>query len=252
MLPLRDHLPRQRVPYVNYALIGINVAVFVLELLSAPGGTDSSVLVERGALVPRHLFADPAAAAPTLVTHMFVHASFLHIGGNMLYLWIFGDNVEDALGHVRYVFFYFLCGIAAAFAQVALAPGTEVPMLGASGAISGVLAAYALLYPRAPVMVLNPIPLLWVFWGLFFWVPAWLVIGIFFVANLLSALRSPNGTASVAFAAHVGGFLAGVVLLLLLRKHPPVEHPRWTRWRPPRGERRDWTGRAGGRERWGT
>src|SRR5581483_9293971 len=116
----------------------------------------------------------------SLFGHMFLHGGFAHIGGNMLFLWIFGDNVEDALGHVRYLLFYLLSGLAAALAQVALSPSSMVPMIGASGAISGVLAAYAFLYPRSPIQVVNPIPLLWLFWGLFMWLPAWFVIAEFF------------------------------------------------------------------------
>ena len=237
MLPLRDYLPTQKVPYVNYALIGINLVVFVVELLTATDGTDSSVLVAQGALVPAHLFANPAAAAPTLLSHMFLHASFLHVGGNMLYLWIFGDNVEDALGHVRYLLFYLLCGLAAAFAQIAGNPHATVPMLGASGAISGVLAAYGVLYPRAPIQIFNTIPLLWLFWGLFFWVPAWVVILGFFLLNLWSALQPSNAAGGVAFMAHVGGFIAGLVLLPLLRKHDPFDYQPWDRGQMVRSRR---------------
>jgi membrane associated rhomboid family serine protease len=228
MLPIRDHLPTRTPAVVNYAIIGANLIVFALE--TALGGDGS---VERWTLVPAQLLAHPAAAAPTLLTHMFLHGSVMHVGGNMLFLWIFGDNVEDALGHARYALFYFACGLAAAFAQVAMAPHSAIGMLGASGAIAGVLAAYGLLYPRSPITVVNPIPIMWIFWGLFISFPAWLVILEFFAVNLWNALQ-PSSGGGVAFMAHVGGFLAGLVLLPLLRTRGPVEHGRWERWLTPR------------------
>ncbi|HSY24544.1 MAG TPA: rhomboid family intramembrane serine protease [Polyangiaceae bacterium] len=230
MLPIRDHLPTRTPAIVNYAIIAANLVVFVLEA-SLAGGADS---VERWALVPARLVADPAAAAPTLLTHMFLHGGFSHVAGNMLFLWIFGDNVEDALGHARYALFYLACGLTAAFAQVAMSPHSAVPMLGASGAIAGVLAAYGLLYPRSPITVVNPIPILWFFWGLFIYLPAWLVIVEFFLVNLWNALQPSSGGGGVAFMAHVGGFLAGLVLLPLLRTHGPVDYDRWERLRTPR------------------
>jgi membrane associated rhomboid family serine protease len=229
MLPIRDHLPTRTPAIVNYAIIVANLVVFALEG-SLAGGDES---VERWALVPARLLANPAAAAPTLVTHMFLHGGFSHVAGNMLFLWIFGDNVEDALGHARYALFYFACGLAAAFAQVAMSPHSAVPMLGASGAIAGVLAAYGLLYPRSPITVVNPIPILWFFWGLFIYFPAWLVILEFFLVNLWNALQPSSGGGGVAFMAHVGGFLAGLALLPLLRTHDPVAYDRWERLRTP-------------------
>lgn len=234
MLPVRDHLPTRVVAFVNYALIATNIAVFLAELSSAAPGADSDPIVDRWALVPAALAAHPLEQAPTLLTHMFLHASWAHVGGNMLFLWIFGDNVEDALGHARYLLFYLLCGFVAAFAEVSMSLHTRVPMLGASGAIAGVLAAYAVLYPRSPISVVNPIPLLWLFWGLFLSFPAWLVILEFFLVNLWSAFQPSNGQGGVAFMAHVGGFIAGLVLLPLLRARPPVEHETWNRWVGPR------------------
>ena len=230
MLPLRDHLPTRTAPLVNYALIAANVVVFALQVTSAGAGD----ALERWALVPADLLAHPLAAAPTLVTHMFMHASVAHAAGNMLYLWIFGDNVEDALGHARYAIFYVACGLVAAICQVAVSPHAAVPMLGASGAIAGVLAAYAVLYPRSPITVVNPIPLMWLFWGFTISFPAWLVIIEFFVANLWSALQPSNHVGGVAFVAHVGGFLAGLALLPLLRAREPVEYDPWERWLRPR------------------
>jgi membrane associated rhomboid family serine protease len=230
MLPVRDHLPTRIPPLVNYALIAANVGAFLWELSAAGSGHDPEALFRRWALIPAELLSDPARHAPTLLTHMFLHGGFTHIGGNMLFLWIFGDNVEDALGHARYLFFYLLCGFAAAFAQIAASPHSTTTMVGASGAISGVLAAYMLLYPRSPISVLNPIPLLWIFWGLFIWLPAWFVIIEWFAVNLWSALHPQNDDGGVAFMAHVGGFIAGLVLSPLLRERPAVDHATWDRF----------------------
>ena len=178
MLPLRDHLPTRTVPFVNYALIAANVLVFLGELNGVVGNDLE--------FVPARLFRDPAVGVETLFIAMFMHAGLAHIGGNMLYLWIFGDNVEDAMGHFQYLAFYLVGGVCAALAQTAVDPMTTVPMLGASGAIAAVLAAYVFLYPHSPVTVLNPIPLLWLFWGLFLQFPAWIVIASQRVAETVS------------------------------------------------------------------
>jgi membrane associated rhomboid family serine protease len=229
MLPLRDHLPTRTFPFVNYAIIAANVAVFVLQLQGA--------VTEDLAFVPARLFADPVAGAQTLFTAMFMHASVAHIAGNMLFLWIFGDNVEDAMGHFRYLLFYLVGGVCAAAAQTFASP--NVPMLGASGAISAVLAAYVLLYPRSPVTVLNPVFLLWFFFGLFLTFPAWLVIGLFFLVNLWQALTAST-QGGVAFMAHVGGFVGGALLFraFLAGRDHLRDYSRWERWgqrRRPRG-----------------
>jgi membrane associated rhomboid family serine protease len=234
MVPLRDHLPTRSRAVVTYLLVAINIAVFGLEVAGKLGPVDPEGRMLPGALVPARLLADPAGNALSLLTHLFLHGGLAHLGGNMLFLWIFGDNVEDALGHARFALLYFVCGIAAALSQVATNPQSTLPMIGASGAISGVLAAYLLLYPRSPITVLNPIPILWLFWGLFLLFPAWFVILEWFVVNLWSALQPSRGSSGVAFAAHVGGFVAGLVLLPLLRKRAPVEHDRWSRLHPPR------------------
>jgi membrane associated rhomboid family serine protease len=232
MLPVRDHLPTRGTPWVNYALIAANVAVFAIEAGSADLGSV--------AFVPAHFWSDPLASASTLVTHQYLHASIAHLAGNMLFLWIFGDNVEDMLGHARYALFYTVCGVCAALAQFAANPWLEAPMVGASGAISGVLAGYLVLYPgvlagylvlypTSRITVVNPIPILWLFWGVFIVFPAWLVILEFFAANLLSAFG--GGAASdVAFVAHVGGFVAGLVLLPILRVNDKVDYAPWERW----------------------
>jgi membrane associated rhomboid family serine protease len=234
MLPLRDTLPTRTRASVNFALIAVNVVVFVLELSGTFGPVGEETKSLPGALVPAQLLADPVHNAVTLLSHMFLHGSLAHIGGNMLFLWIFGDNVEDALGHLRYAIFYLACGLAAAAAQIAAGPHSTAPMVGASGAISGVLAGYLLLYPRSPIQVVNPIPLMWLFWGLFMWLPAWFVIIEWFAVNLWSAFSSSTAGSGVAFFAHVGGFVAGLALLPLLRSRERVSYDRWERVLPAR------------------
>jgi membrane associated rhomboid family serine protease len=228
LLPLRDRLPTRSFPFVNYALIAANVVVFFLE---RTGGVSADFTY-----LPARLFVDPLFGIETLFTSMFMHASLGHIAGNMLYLWIFGDNVEDAMGHVQYLLFYLVGGVCAAAAQTAIDPLSTVPMLGASGAISAVLAAYVFLYPRSPITVFNPIFLLWFFFGLFLIFPAWLVIGEFFVVNLWDAFTN-SAKGGVAFMAHVGGFVGGAVLhRVFMVGRPRLEtydrHDRWADRRP--------------------
>lgn len=257
MLPIRDRLPPRRVPIVNYVLIALNVLVFIWERASIGAGMPARLLLTEWGLVPSHLVADPAGGALNVLSSMFMHDphGWMHIGGNMLFLWIFGDNVEDALGHRRYLGFYLLSGVVAALAQVLIAPRSPVPMVGASGAIAGVLAAYGSLYPRSPITVLNPIPLLWLFFGLFFELPAWLVILEFFVMNLISAVGTGAAMTGggVAFFAHLGGFVAGLFLVrALLPRLPRRDHDRWDGFRsrprrpPPPGyyypSHRPWDG----------
>lgn len=236
MLPLRDRLPARRAPIVNYLLIALNVLAFIWERAQIGAGVPEPLFLASWGLVPAHVTAHPIDGALNVLTSMFLHdpGGWVHIGGNMLFLWIFGDNVEDALGHGRYLGFYLLSGIAAALAQVMVAPYSHVPMIGASGAIAGVLAAYGSLYPRAPITVLNPIPLLWLFFGLFFELPAWVVILEFFVVNLIHAFGAGASMTGggVAFFAHLGGFVAGLFLVrVFLPRAPPRDHERWDGFR---------------------
>src|SRR5262245_58937269 len=187
MLPIGDHNPTRTFPFVNYLLIAANIAAFVWEYLLIASGGEAWVVPGFG-LVPSRLSADPAGEAFTLLTSMFMHGGWMHLGGNMLYLYIFGDNVEDAMGHFRYLLFYLICGVAAGVAQVAIGPTSTVPMVGASGAIAGALGGYLVLYPRAPITVVNPVPLVWLFTGIFMVLPAWLMIGFWFVWNVLSGV----------------------------------------------------------------
>lgn len=216
MFPLRDDNPTVRAPVVTLALIGACVLVFLWQFQA--GGVDT--VARLYGLVPGRLFggaADPpgAAAAPaTVLTSMFLHGGFMHLAGNMLFLWIFGDNVEDATGRLRFLAFYLLAGAGAAATQAAMAPHSAIPMIGASGAVSGVLGAYLLLYPRARVLTL-------VFLGFFITtirIRAWVLLVVWFAGQALPALTTPPGSPGVAWFAHVGGFLAGVLLIPLFKR----------------------------------
>jgi membrane associated rhomboid family serine protease len=204
MLPVSDQNPTRTTPYVNYALIALNLICFLVEWSQIAAHGDSYVVSGYG-LVPTRIWADPLGEGFTIFSSMFMHGGWGHLAGNMLFLWIFGDNVEDAIGHRRYLFFYLACGICAAAAQVLTNPGSPAAMVGASGAIAGVLGAYLVLYPRAPVTVFVFI--------FFISLPAWLVIGEWFLLNLFGGVHALGlgSSGGVAFFAHIGGFLAGVL-----------------------------------------
>jgi membrane associated rhomboid family serine protease len=211
MLPLGDdNSARRTIPIITYALILLNVIVFLFELAAG----DS--FVNSWSFTPAIFLANPGVEWVTIFTAMFLHAGWMHIIGNMLYLWIFGDNVEDRLGHVKFLIFYLLCGVAATFAQLFFTPTADlnIPNLGASGAIAGVLASYLVLYPRQQVRVLlinRIIPL-----------PAIVVIGFWFLLQIFSQLSSGAGD-GVAYMAHIGGFTAGFLLTYILRGRNPVQ-----------------------------
>ncbi len=213
MFPIGDdNSTRKTAPLVVYALIALNLALFFAEL----NGGDP--FIGRWAFVPRRFLADPAGGFVTVFTSMFMHGGWMHLGGNMLYLWIFGDNVEDRFGHVKFLVFYLLCGIAATFAQMAFNSGSNVPNLGASGAIAGVLGGYILLFPGARVRVLmgrSVVPM-----------PALVVIGLWIVLQFIRGIGSIAPTADtggIAYMAHIGGFAAGIVLTLVLRGNRGAE-----------------------------
>jgi membrane associated rhomboid family serine protease len=207
MLPIGDdNSARKIIPFVTYILIALNVLFFFVELA---GGDD---FIIKWAFVPSRFLANPIADFPTLFTSMFMHAGWMHLGGNMLYLWIFGDNVEDRFGHIRFIIFYVLCGLAATFAQMAFSMDSDIPNLGASGAIAGVLGAYILLFPKGKVRVMQGQRVIQV--------PALLAIGIWFVLQLFSgigSIESAGKTGGVAYMAHIGGFVAGFLLTFLFR-----------------------------------
>jgi membrane associated rhomboid family serine protease len=204
MFPIGDDdSARRTVPVVTFALIAVNILFFFVEL---SGGEP---FIQIWSVVPRRLIANPGTDFPTVFTSMFMHAGWLHLLGNMLYLWIFGDNVEDNFGHIKFLIFYLLCGIAATFTQLVFSVGSNVPNLGASGAIAGVLGAYILMFPKGQVKVLmgtGVIPM-----------PALVVIGLWIVLQFISGFGSIANTSGVAYMAHIGGFLAGVVLTFLFR-----------------------------------
>ena len=214
MIPLSDENRTRRTPVVSYALLGAIVLAFLWQLQAGDAAVYAFGLIParlvHGALLPPQLEWAPAWA--TVFTSMFLHGGWMHLGGNLLYLWIFGDNVEDALGRGRFVAFYLLCGVAAALVQTVSETTSIVPMIGASGAISGVLGAYLRLFPHAQVRVL--VPLFIVFYTIR--VPAWVVLGLWFLFQLASSAMIQPGQGGVAFFAHIGGFLSGLILVGLL------------------------------------
>ena len=229
MFPIRDHNPSGRRPYVTFTLIAINALIF---LAYWPGGSEmqiNQVFFDWG-LIPGRLTEGEGFA--TLISSMFLHAGWMHILGNMLFLWIFGDNLEDEMGHGGFLIFYLLSGLAAAFAQTAMDAASPIPMVGASGAIAGVMGGYLLLFPKARVDVLF----IFIIFFRIFAIPAWIVLGVWFGLQLFSGLSTPTDMGGVAYWAHAGGFAGGLILGLpaLLRRggkaywartkgHPP--HP---------------------------
>ncbi len=224
MIPVRDDQPRFSTPYITYFLIGLNLVIFLFEASLSPRGF-KVILFQlgmipaniTGVLTGSHETGLAAAFVPTL-TSMFLHGSWMHMIGNMWFLWIFGDNIEDYLGHFKYLLFYLLSGLGAAFAQVILNPHSSVPTVGASGAIAGVLGAYFLLYPKAKVLIWFPIFLL-------FYLPAWVTLGYWFAMQFVSGAATSIANYSetsggVAFWAHVGGFVAGIVLIKVFPERP--------------------------------
>jgi membrane associated rhomboid family serine protease len=210
MIPLRDVIPSRTTPYITITIIVLNALAWLFEL-SLPHDVLNEFLTVYG-VVPAYF------SAPTLVTSMFLHGSWSHVIGNMWYLWIFGDNVEDRVGHGRFIFFYLLCGMAAALGQVAVDPSSKLPTIGASGAIAGVMGAYFVLYPHSRVLTLVP----WIFIQIIE-LPAITLLGFWFLMQLFSAgaiavTASSHGSGGVAFAAHVVGFVAGLGGVFLFRK----------------------------------
>lgn len=218
MIPLRDIIPSRTTPVMTVGLIAINALVFLFQaLLDERSG---QALVDAFGLVP----ATPGLVS--VVTSMFLHGGLAHVGGNMLYLWIFGDNVEDRLGHGRFLGFYLACGAAAAGAQVLMTPESTVPMVGASGAVAGVMGGYIVLYPTSRVLTLLPFPLM------VFEVPAVVLLGLWFLVQFVSGLGTLAATGQslaggVAFWAHVAGFVTGMALVRLLQ---PPERRRVEWW----------------------
>ena len=230
MIPIRDDTPRFSTPYVTYFLIALNTVIFLFEWsVGHQNQRELNALIFEFGVVPRHVTLALAGNGPAnllgafipIFTSMFLHGSWLHIIGNMWVLWIFGDNIEDYLGHFTYLLFYLVCGVAASIAHIMLNLNSRVPSVGASGAIAGIMGAYFVLYPKARVLTIVPLIIFFTFW----WLPAWIVLGYWFLMQFLSgaatsiAVTSQSG-GGVAFWAHVGGFVAGIVLIKLLPQRP--------------------------------
>lgn len=220
MIPLKDDTPTRRLPIVGRTILVMCVLVFLWQISLDPAaaraavyglGMIPAVLFGEAQLPPEVAVVPPFA---TMFTSMFLHGGWMHLIGNMLYLWIFANNVEDAMGHSRFIVFYVVCGLAAAAAQALLDPSSEIPMVGASGAISGVLGAYLLLLPRARILVLVPLGIIWTLLRL----PAVLVLGLWFGLQLLNQMMAAPGEGGVAFMAHIGGFIAGMALIPLFKE----------------------------------
>ncbi|WP_304619492.1 rhomboid family intramembrane serine protease [Paracoccus sediminilitoris] len=240
MFPIRDHNPSSVRPVVTWALIAINVAMYVL---TWPGSETGSTIWAYLALYPVAITHNQLTYG--LLTHMFLHAGLMHLAGNMLFLWIFGDNLEEQMGRLRFLGFYLLAGLVAAGAQIAAAPLSDIPMVGASGAIAGVLGGYLLMFPRARVDIL----VIFVVFFKVFTLPACVMLGLWFALQMLGGFTVDGSGGGVAYWAHAGGFLAGVVLALPLflrrggprfwaRTHGRPPHPQSHYTRIPRVTRR--------------
>ncbi|NEQ30520.1 MAG: rhomboid family intramembrane serine protease [Leptolyngbya sp. SIO4C5] len=222
MVPLRDENPIRSTPYITYGLIGLNIAIFLFEIGLSPQALE--LFFDRWAVVPAQLSTSFQGAGPnplqewfTLISSQFLHGGFLHLGGNMLYLWVFGNNIEDRLGKVKFIIFYLGCGILAALSQWIFEPGSTVPTVGASGAIAGVMGAYILKFPQARILTLIP----FFFFITTIRIPALFFLGFWFVQQALYGIASLGatadmGTGGVAYWAHAGGFIFGIVLGPLL------------------------------------
>jgi len=224
MIPIRDDQPRFSTPYVTYFLVALNTLVFLIELSVGMQSQHAlNAFVYQFGVVPAHVTAalggsprlSLADAFVPILTSMFLHGSWLHIIGNMWVLWIFGDNIEDYLGHFPYLIFYLVTGFVASVTHILLNLQSNMPTVGASGAIAGVMGAYFVLYPRSRVLTIVPLIIFFTFW----WLPAWIVLGYWFVIQLLSgttiAVSSSSG-GGIAFWAHVGGFVAGIILIKIV------------------------------------
>jgi membrane associated rhomboid family serine protease len=210
MIPLRDVIPSRTTPGVTVTLITLNILIYLFQLMLSDRGQDAFIM--GFGLVPAYF------SVVNVFTAMFVHGGFMHLAGNMLFLWIFGDNVEDRLGHVRFVVFYFACGAVAALSQALLNPESVVPMVGASGAIAGVMGAYLVLYPHSRVLMLFPFPLF------VFELPAIVFLGFWFFIQFLNGINQlpvferDAISGGVAFWAHVMGFVSGLILVVFMKR----------------------------------
>lgn len=206
MFPIRDHNPSGRTPYVVYTLIVINIALYLITLMIESNPDALALFYANWAVVPFRI--TDGSNYLTLITSIFLHSGFLHIAGNMLFLWIFGDNLEDEMGHLRFLLFYLAGGVGSGLIHVYSAPGSIIPVIGASGAIAAVMGGYLLIYPKARVDFLVFIKI--------FTVPAWVMLGLWFAIQLLGGVNADPTTGGVAFWSHIGGFVIGFVLVIPL------------------------------------
>ena len=212
MIPIRDEDNKSgTLPFISYTLIAVNILVFLVELSS------SYTFIIDWSFIPIRFLSDPLRDSATLLTSMFMHGGWLHLGGNMLYLWVFGNNVEDRFGHLNFLVFYLVSGVAATFTQLWFNLDSRIPNLGASGAIAGVLGAYLLLFPRnwVTVLIIRFVTRL----------PAFVVLGFWFILQFFSGVGSiavTSDTGGVAYMAHIGGFVAGIILAILFRGVNPI------------------------------
>ena len=226
MIPIRDELKTHRTPIVNYLLIAVNVLVFIWMFLNQ--GRFESIVYEHGLIPASLLDGIQLSEIVDIFTSMFMHGGWMHLAGNMLYLWIFGDNIEDRLGHLRYLLFYLAGGIAAALLEIVITPYSQVPMVGASGAIAAVLGAYMVLYPNSRVYTFIPLG----FFARLRLMPAIVVLGMWFVLQLFNGVGSLGyvDQGGTAYFAHIGGFIFGLAIGWLFKKQgrePQPAPPRW-------------------------
>ncbi|SFL96772.1 rhomboid family intramembrane serine protease [Shimia aestuarii] len=210
MFPIRDHNPSGRTPYVVYALMILNIAIFLSYWHLMGDDLRLALFFQKWALIPGEV--THGYSLHTLITSMFLHGGFMHLAGNMLFLWIFGDNLEDEMGHVGFLVFYLLSGLAASAGQIVAAPFSNIPMVGASGAIAGVMGGYLLMFPKARVDILFII----IIFFKIFTVPAWLMLGLWFTFQIFGGAAADMAGGGVAYWAHAGGFVAGAILALPL------------------------------------
>jgi membrane associated rhomboid family serine protease len=232
MFPIRDHNPSGKRPFVTIALIAINILVFVVYFTTQSELELNRFFLNWG-LIPARVMV--GGGYETILTSMFLHAGWMHLAGNMLFLWIYGDNLEEEMGHVGFLLFYLAAGVAAAGLQVWSDPGSRIPMVGASGAIAGVMGGYLLLFPRAKVDVLF----IFVIFFRIFAIPAWIVLGVWFAIQIFGGINTPGDQGGVAYWAHAGGFIGGLLLTIptwLRRGGEEFWHR--TQGRPPHPETR--------------
>lgn len=208
MFPFRDHNPSRHTPYMTWMLIGINILVFFSYTPSLGDNMAIATFFDQWAMVPREITS--GGAYYTIFTSMFLHAGFMHLAGNMLFLWIYGDNIEDQLGPVKFLMFYLAAGFGAAAFHILSDTGSQIPTVGASGAIAGVMGAYLLMFPKAKIDIL----LVLIVYFRVFTLPAFVVLGFWMISQMIGGFGTPTGTGGVAYWAHIGGFVVGAVLIL--------------------------------------